>query len=276
MLDEYKSIFRQCADKIANWEKISKNDLCRKYLEHSDNAEMQNSYLSAIMLRYWNLIGKYYYMSSNAATVEDCYEWLEDSVCYVLREASWDDSSKSLFNDPNGPDKAINRCMKCARLTHYQYINRKKRKDNFGMLSLEELAETFGKSTVEPVDIVSSNMFKDVHIKEYVKHVFFRKDYFLAFMLDCIAYQNCFESEKDSDGQLITSFNMRKFVKVMSHIDDDYLQMFSKKYNIDIADVNKAYSYCSSLTNAAIKRKALNRFEELKHDKFFQLLKEGV
>lgn len=275
MLDEYKELFRSSADKIPGWANMSKNDLCRKYkeCEQENKIELQNAYLAAIMLRYWNLIGKYYYMSSNAATAEDCYEWLEDSVCYVLKEASWENSSKSLFNDPNGPDKAINRCMKCARLTHYQYINRKKRRDNFGMLSLEEMAETFGKSTVEPVDIISSNATADIHIKEYIKSIFHRKDYFLAFMLDCICYMHVFDVEKDSNGQLTSEFNMRKLVKAMSHINEEYLYRFSETYDEPIEDVRKASSYCSNLTSATIKRKALNRFEELKRDKFFQLLK---
>ena len=275
MLDEYKNIFRSCANRIPDWESVSKNDLCRKYLECETNSELQNAYLSAIMLRYWNLIGKYYYMSSNAASIEDCYEWLEDSVCYVLKEASWKNSSKALFNDPNGPDKAINRCMKCARLTHYQYINRKKRRDNFGMLSLEDLSESFGKSTVEPVDHRALEHIDTIGIKDYVKQLFVKKDYFLAFMIDCIVFGNVFETGKDEDGNSYSEFNIRKLVKTMSHLSPYYLREFSFKYNIEPEDVDKGFSYCSDLTTATIKRKALNRLEELKHDKFIQLLRKG-
>ena len=275
MLEEYKSIFRQSANRLPDWEQLSKNELCRKYVECENNSELQNSYLSAIMLRYWNLIGKYYYMSSNAATVEDCYEWLEDSVCYVLREASWKNTSKSLFNDPNGPDKAINRCMKCARLTHYQYINRKKRRDNFGMLSLDELSETFGRSTVEPIDHAAFHNIQDVGIKEFVIQLFNKKDYFLAFMIDCIVFGNVFETAKEDDGNTYSTFNLKRLVKMMSHLDLHYLRTFSFRYNIEPEDVDKGFSYCSQLSTATIKRKIVNRLDELKHDKFIKLLRKG-
>jgi hypothetical protein len=82
-----------------------------------------------------------------------------------------------------------------------------------------------------------------------------------------------FDVEKDSNGQLTSEFNMRKLVKAMSHINEEYLYRFSETYEEPIEDVIKAFSYCSNLTSATIKRKALNRFEELKRDKFFQLLK---
>ena len=127
MLDENKELCRRTADIIPEWTSMSKNDLCRAYVANKGNEAAQNAYLSAILYRYWNLISKYYYMGVgvNRASPEECYDWLVDSVCCCVNSASWEDPNSSIYKDPNGPDKVINRCMKCARLTYYQFINRK-------------------------------------------------------------------------------------------------------------------------------------------------------
>ena len=139
MLENTREFFRNNANKIDNWEKLSKNDLCYQYLENVNNKEIQEACFSALVYKYWPLISKYYYKCSNVATMEDCYDWLINSITYALTHARWNDPDSSIYKDPNGPDKVINRYMKCSRLTYYQFINRKKRKDNFGILSLDEL-----------------------------------------------------------------------------------------------------------------------------------------
>ena len=63
MLDEYKELCRIAANSAPDWEKMSKNDLCRAYVTSKGNDLLQNAYLSAILYRYWNLIGKYYYQT---------------------------------------------------------------------------------------------------------------------------------------------------------------------------------------------------------------------
>ena len=67
--------------------------------------------------------------------------------------------------------------MKCARLTYYQFINRKKRKDNFGLLSLDEMTELFGTTVSEPES--SESIEDDLGlwgIQDYVKQSFRNKD----------------------------------------------------------------------------------------------------
>ena len=152
MLEEYKELCRKAANFAPGWQELSKNDLCREYVKNKGNATLQNAYISAILYRYWNLISKYYYQSANCATPEECYGWLVDSVSCCVNLAAWENPDSSIYNDPNGPDKVINRCMKCARLTYYQFINRKKRRDEIGMLSVDELKELYGNGAPEPED----------------------------------------------------------------------------------------------------------------------------
>lgn len=265
MLDEYKLLYKQSADLIPGWENMSKNELCRAYVAAAGNKELQNSYLSAVMYRYWNLISKYYYMSANCATVEDCYEWLADSVMCCLNLASWENESSSIYKDPNGPDKVINRCMKCARLTYYQFINRKKRKNNFGMVSLDELSELFGKGVAEPTDTEQEFDVSSVMIDNFITTMFSRKDYFVAVLVDCIISSNCFDITIDPQQGPMYEFNLRKLVRTMTTLDDGYILYFSRKYNIPYDLAAHGISYVQNVPSGNMRKKIQTQFELLKH-----------
>lgn len=274
MLDEYKELCRSSADIIPGWTKMTKNDLCREYVLNKGKEELQNAYLSAILYKYWNLIGKYYYMSSNCATPEECYSWLVDSVSCCVNLASWEDPKSSIYRDPNGPDKVINRCMKCARLTYYQYINRKKRKNDFGILSIEDLKETFGNDYSELDDYEQEVDVSAILIKDYIIDVFHKKDYFIAFMLDCIVSSNVFDVLTDKTSGIYSEFNLRKLCKELVSLDKDYLKVFSITYDLPIQDVEKAFSYVQSVPAANIRKKVIQALESLKHSTFIKTLRE--
>lgn len=276
MLEEYRESFRQCADLVDGWQELSKNELCRKYVENEGKPDIQNSYFGAIMYRYWNLIAKYHYMSSNVASPEDCYEWLEDSVYCCLTLKSWENKDSSIYRDPNGPDKVINRCMKCARLTYYQFINRKKRKDNFGLLSLDELSELFGTTVSEPES--SENLEDDIGrwaIEDYIRYLFLQKDYFASVMLDAIQTQEVFDVVISKEYGSQIKFNLRKLTRFMSTIEDDYVFKFSEKYNIPYDTVEHGMSYFRKLKQPTVKAKIQTVLERLQNDPFVKLLKEG-
>lgn len=277
MLDEYKEACRRSADLIHGWQDLSKNDLCRKYVESKDNPQLQDSYFAAIMYRYWYLISKYYHMSSNVASIEDCYEWLVDSVYGCLKATSWDREDSSIYKDPNGPDKVINRCMKCARLTYYQFINRKKRKDNFGLLSLDEMTELFGTTVSEPES--SENVEQNITqwaIDEYVKKSFSNKDYFVAVMVDAICSQEVFDVVINKETGMTTKFNIKKLTKFMSNITDEYVAEFAKKYGLAVEEAEKGVSYFRFQKPPTIKAKIQTNLEKLQHDSFFKMLYGGT
>jgi len=239
LLDDYKESLRSCASLIPGWETKGKNELCREYVQHKDNERLQNAYFAAIVYRYWNLISKYYYMSSNVASVEDCYEWLVDSVYGCLKATSWDNPNTSIYNDPNGPDKVINRCMKCARLTYYQFINRKKRKDNFGLLSIEEMAESFGATISEPEDTTTPDKLTDWAIVDFIRDAFGKKDYFTAILIDCIINEEVFDVTTSFELGTQSEFNVRKLARFISEIDDNYIIEFAHRYKLDLEDVKQ-------------------------------------
>lgn len=275
MLDEYKEMCRLSADMIPDWKNQSKNDLCRAYVTHKNNAALQNAYFSAVLYRYWHLIAKYYYMSANCATPEDCYEWLVDSVACCLNLASWENPESSIYKDPNGPDKVINRCMKCARLTFYQFINRKKRRDNFGLLSIDELKELFGNGVHEPTDYSQELNASEFIINNYVIERFHKKDYFQSFLISCVLSSNVFDVTKDDSSTTFFEVNLRKLVKMMNTLDEDFLYLFSKTYQLDYADVKKAYQYVKAIPVGAMRKKVTQTLEDLKHSSLITQLVGG-
>lgn len=274
MLDEYKELCRTAASSIDGWENLSKNDLCRAYVQNKGNLDLQNAYISAIMYRYWNLIGKYYYQSANCASPEECYGWLVDSVACCVNLAAWENPNSSIYNDPNGPDKVINRCMKCARLTYYQFINRKKRRDSFGILSIDELKELYGNGTPEPSDPDQEFDVSQTMIDDYVFQQFMRKNYFVSFLIYFIIYENVFDIVS-VDGEKQSEFSIRKMCKLMNTIDDDMLHSFASHNDLSIDDVRKAHEYVKLISPSNMRKKITQTLEDLKHSSIVEALLGG-
>lgn len=275
MLDEYKELCRKAANLAPGWESLSKNDLCRAYVTNKNNPTLQNAYISAILYRYWNLIGKYYYQSANCATPEECYGWLVDSVSCCVNLAAWENPDSSIYKDPNGPDKVINRCMKCARLTYYQFINRKKRRDDFGMLSVDELKELYGNGAPEPEDPEQEYDVSSFLIKDYIIEEFRKKNYFVSFLIYFILYANVFDVIKMEDYK-VSEFNLRKMCRVMNTFEDGMLESFASEMHIPLEDVMKAAEYIRGVPSANMRKKVQQTLEDLKHSDLVRMILGGL
>lgn len=275
MLEEYKELCKISADTIYGWEDMSKNDLCRAYVANKGNDLKQNAYLSAILYKYWNLISKYYYMSANCASPEECYGWLVDSVSCCVNLASWENPDSSIYKDPNGPDKVINRCMKCARLTYYQFINRKKRRDEFGLMSIDELKELYGNGTVEPSDPEQEYDISRLIIIDYIVDEFRRKNYFISFLIYFIICENVFDSSENINNFRTSELNIRKLTKVLNNITSEHIEAFAIETDIDIAEVRKASEYIKGIPQGSMKKKIENSLESLKHSAIVAALTGG-
>ena len=274
MLEEYKELCLKAANLAPEWQELSKNDLCREYVKNKGNETLQNAYISAILYRYWNLISKYYYQSANCATPEECYGWLVDSVFTCVNLAAWENPDSSIYNDPNGPDKVINRCMKCARLTYYQFINRKKRRDDFGTLSVDELKELYGNGAPEPEDPEQEYDVSLFIIKDYIIEEFRKKNYFVSFLIYFILYANVFDVIKLEDSRS-SEFNLRKMCRIMSTIEEDMLVSFSEDLKLPLSDVTKAAEYVRSVPSGNMKKKIQQTLENLKHSSLVRAILGG-
>ncbi|MBO7697142.1 MAG: hypothetical protein J6Y28_04630 [Acholeplasmatales bacterium] len=57
MLDDYKRSYEECANLIKDWKSISSIDLCNNYIKNlNTDSNKAQSYLSAVICRYWYII----------------------------------------------------------------------------------------------------------------------------------------------------------------------------------------------------------------------------
>lgn len=265
MLDEYKELCKRSADLVlSDWEHLSKNELCHLYLQYEDDRQKANAYFSALLYRYWNLIPKYHSMSYNVADPEEVYGWLVDSINYALKHRRWLQEDSHIYKDNNGPDKVINRRMKCARLTYYQFINRKKRKQEFEVLSLDQLQEDF-KDNIDLNDSeldLESNSFDLIY---YIQSIFNSKDYFLAYLLDIIITENIFDKNPFDN-----TLNYKKIIKSFKQIDTNYCIRFAKTYHLKSEEVIATLKYFTKNSTNYLKRKIEYYITQLVHNNTFK------
>lgn len=260
MLADYKKTYEQQAALIKNFEQISKTELCNTYVKLVEKKDkLSDAYLSAIILKYWPAISKYYYMSFTAATIEDCYEWVIGGISYALSKHIWLDKDSKLYLDPNGPDKVINRCIQSERLTWYQAINRSKRKINFANASYDQLESSF--SDEDSLDQIYYNDTSFI-VNQYIQNIFNKKDYFLAFFLDAIINTDCIKEDTHN-------IDLRYISKHFRNLSKKYLEFFSQNYQIDYQRVESAVKYIRNLPSYKIYKKLQVMLENLKRDKVF-------
>lgn len=247
MLEEIKKSYEILADFIPGWKTVDKNELVNKYIENENNEYEAESYLSAIVCRYWYNIGKYYNQSRNSVSVEECYDWLIHAITYSLEKRKWLDPNSALYKDPAGPDKCINRCIDSARRIFYQASNMDKRKINYmSKVSIDQQIEDFDDQndyiideTPTPAAIYQSQNTVEV----LVAYNLARKDILAGIIVDLLAYGDCLKDH---------SPNTKKLVKELSHLSDSYYEQFKRKYNVNFENYDQEIEKIKKLTNTKL------------------------
>jgi hypothetical protein len=240
MLEEYRLIYEEVAStSIPDWRSRDKNDLIIKACDLPNGPE-KDSYISAILLKYWNKINKFYAKCKLVATPEDVHTWLTMAVLYAMDNKPWENPESSIYMDKNGPDKVINRVMECRRITFYQQLNRYNRKINSAILSLDSLTEDF-KDTVFPIYEDS----KIIEIFDVVCAKFKEEEYMMAFILDAIICEGLRNREED----------YRKFVTHIRRMNKSFCQNFSSRYGIPNEDVIYAVEKVHLLSNVDLRKR---------------------
>lgn len=231
MLEDTHKMYLELAEFVPNWTEEDKSELIRQYCKLKDeDSYMAEYYMAAVMCRYWPKIQRFYLATPKVCTYEDVYDWLVTSILETIQERAWTVPTSGLYEDPRGPDKAVNIKMKCYRLNFLIYINREKRKTNIGTESFEGLHDSSG----DIVDWKTSQIIEDAYdIVEYkmIMEFFFKKKlYSLLFVYDCIM------------NMLIESPS--KIPYYLGKIDEEYLQDLSIRCGISYSDILIAYSVC--------------------------------
>ena len=123
MLGEIYNSCYETANSLRDWQKLNKNDIANLYLDNR-YTEMGNIYGAALLCKYWYKVGLIWKNNKKAMTQEDCYEIVWDGIEKAMDYAAWRNPENSLYQDPNGPDKAINVCIDSVRKVYYTFTNR--------------------------------------------------------------------------------------------------------------------------------------------------------
>lgn len=270
MLDEYKQIYIECANLIPDWRKLSKSELANLYIEN-ENEATANSYFSALMCKYWNLIGSYYYKQHvKIATENDCYNWLVDGIRYALDKRVWQDSNNALYDDPKGPEKAMTVCITSERATFFQYTQHDKRSLNYTLLSLNQLEENSSDGFFIPYEDKYETI--QSYVNENVKKFFENKDYFVSFFIDALFNADILV---DKSGLHNYNVNINRFSKYVKEVTNEYLYRFSLEYNIEVDKVIDAFSYIQNMPHYRLHYNISRVINMLKNDDvFYSLLKD--
>lgn len=261
MLDEYKQIYVECADLIPNWRSLSKSELANLYIEN-EGTEIANSYFSALMCKYWNLIGSYYYRQQvKIANETDCYDWLIEGLTYALEKKVWTDQANNLYGDPKGPEKAMTVCIASCRSTFYQYTQHDKRSLNYTLLSLDYLEENSSDGFFIPYEDKYETI--QSYQKELINKFFSKKDYFVCFFIDALFNANIIV---DKSGKLDYNVNISKFCKYIEEMDDLYLTRFAIDNDLDKNSVINAFTYIQNMPHYRIHFNMNRVINILKHD----------
>ena len=265
MLSEIKHSFINCANIIPDWRTESIQQLSNNYIQYEKTDPiLKDAYFAALMCRYWSAIDKYYMQSQPVASAEDCFEWLTHALLYALEHRKWLDPTSNIYDDPNGADKVINRCIKSTRLIFYDNSNKDKRKIQAVTFSLNELCEQNGDSSF-PTDYIENS--PDINIgKELIKDAFIKRNYFDCFMIDGIinADTTDYYIENYNRYNVYSIFSIKKLVKHLKQLDDSYCNLISRRFNLDNKIMATNAKEIRQLSSQRLYTKIKNRLEALK------------
>lgn len=283
-LSDIKKTYVQAASNLGDYESISKTDLANGYCDadESGDVERKNWYFAALVLRYWYKISSWAYSSASLQlNIENFVDWLVDSLLIALKYRAWRVPGSSLYGDPNGPDKAINRSCFSTRGREYQFANKDKRKGNTQSLSIESMVDDNG----HQIDSIGHTAPLEVDGAHELINILLKRNKPLeALIVDGVAYQDSFKTTREaihkegvnSQGQVVMKrymashehFDPRKLVKHLSTIDEKFIRdYFCQKYLMPQEKGSELLSEVNTIPNTKWYRLIKKTIVELREDK---------
>lgn len=254
MLKSYKEIYINSAEAIPNYKQIPQIELAEKYLEGGPYAE---SYLAALVLRYWNIIEKQVYKDYGLYDEKEAYDWFINSLLYVINDRPWQDKDSSVYNDPKAIERVLNTCVKCDRANWFQSSNRFKRKINHNTSSLESLSDEY-KDAYVPSFLIKDDIGVDTY-KYLVLEYFNKQQYLMALIIDVIIHDIPLDRCNDTHSLVL---NIKRSIK---SLPKDYYKIFAKIYGYPPQQVEKSFSYIYNMTDNKLKQSIENYVYNLKN-----------
>lgn len=264
---EYKTLYNCAAAYIPDWRTRNKNDLANAYIDNENNEVLRDAYFSALMLRYWGNIGKYYTSSkSSGFTVDECYSWLCEAILYSLKMRRWRDPNNPLSEDKNAPDKVINRCIASRRQYYYYLANTNKKRINYCTLSLDDESVIQNDHNEYTMDMsyLDTNLHLNISTLSYC--LYRNNKWFESFLLSFLE-MNDFSKYSGKDKRW--GINKTALYSSLSTLSYDKFKDIFKLISLDINEqsIEDKYNELISLTPNKLKALLNKTLESLKNNK---------
>lgn len=281
MLQETKRDLMICAKRLAKpYESYSIDELADAYCEAVDtnNATLKDTYISALILRFWYTIDKMYKSNTVAPCLEyeDFYEWLYEAIEYACKYRGWQDPSKNL-----NAKQCINKCIETIKLQKYYDLRLDKKKTVNYCTSMEtpicgggdDEAKTLGDmlESEEYVDDYSSDDIMML-VQSYIN----RNKIIEAILIDNIAFNDVQKYFKktikttNTEGEIVrytehsSEFWPFRLVQIISKLPATYKNYFMTRYRISEEKLDFVLGIIDKSTNQKIYKYVRHCLAELK------------
>lgn len=249
MLNETKKdLVAQARHLPRPYEQYSIDELANSYCDAVDsgNESLKNTYISALVLRFWYVIDKLYRANSVAPSLEyeDFFWWLYEAIEYACKYRGWRDPAKNL-----NAQQCINKCIDTIKLQKYYVLRLDKCKAVNHCCSMDTPLNGDNDTTGKTIgDMLEAEEHYDDHsaddavslIQSYID----RNKIIEAIILDNIAFNDVQRHFKkvikttNQAGEAVkhvehsSEFWPYRLVQIVSKLPDSYNSYFLKRYNI--------------------------------------------
>ena len=222
---------------------------------------MKEIYFSCIVLKFWGMIGRMYISCKSInIPIETCYDWLIDSIMYVLEKRVWKDPSNKYYNHPTAFNMMVIKRLVTAKKQCLRLLNVKSRSGELLWMYLEDIQDALGNSSIVRTDskehswqnIVLTPLIHDEYIdvkgdmlcRDIVQHYLDDRKELNAIIINAICFSDAMHK---ADKKLVVDRNILKEQILNSATKKSVLE----DYNVDKIRLDKVYN---RIQNASARR----------------------
>lgn len=281
MLNETKKdLIEQARKLVKPYEQYSIDELADAYCDATDtnNEQLKNVYISALILRFWYKIDKMYRENTVAPCLEyeDFFWWLYEAIEYACKYRGWRDETKKL-----NAQQCINKCIETIKLQKYYDLRLDKNKTVNFCTSMdapivgdsEDEAKTLG-DMLEDEDDYFDTSADDVMmiVQSYINH----NKIIEAILIDNIAFNDVQRHSKrtvkttDANGdpyrytEHSSEFWPYKLVQIVSKLPATYKDSFMTRYHISEEKLTTVLDVIDKANNQKLYKYLYRTLDELR------------
>ena len=159
MLEEIRESYELKAANIHSWRTISKEDLANLYFAYENDPSLKEIYFSCIVLKFWGMIGRMYISCKSInIPIETCYDWLIDSLMYVLEKRVWKDPSNKYYNHPTAFNMMVIKRLTTVKKLYLRILNVQSRSGELLWMYTEDIQAKMVSSSHIQGNIIGDNV----------------------------------------------------------------------------------------------------------------------